>query len=119
MKYYYNEKLIRTSDHEYTHAVIDMTTGKCKGCRGSEDKAMAIKAAEISKYEARITGCHKQIKALAEGKTFWYCKQGRNIFKTTIRRTKEELEQMIEDNQKYIDSIEQDWQIVKLEAREK
>lgn len=117
MKYYYNGKLVRTSDHEYTHAVIDMSTGKCKGCRASEEKAMAIKAEEIGKYEARITGCLKQIKALEEGKTFWYCKYGRDTFKTPIRMSKAELEQMMADIQKDIDRIGQSWQIVKLEAK--
>lgn len=120
MKFYYNGKLIRTSkNHEYTHAVIDITDNGCVGCRVGEDKAEAIIRTEISQTERSIANCQTAIKALEAGKTGYYHKDGRRslFYRFGSHNTVEKYKKSIESLQGYIDKIKATWKVVELEAR--
>lgn len=120
MKFYYNGKLIRTSkNHEYTHAVIDITDSGCVGCRVGADKAEAIIRTEISQAERSIANCKTAIKALEAGKDGYFYKEGRRTWycKFSSSNTIERYTESIEHLQNYIDRINNTWQVVELEAR--
>lgn len=121
MKFYYNGKLVRTSkNHEYTHAVIDITNNACVGCRVGADKAEAIIRGEISATERSIANCKTAIKALENGKSGFHAKEGRGrtwYHKFTTSDTVEKYNRSIEQLKGYIDRINATWQVVELEAR--
>ena len=121
MKFYYNGKLIRTSkNHEYTHAVIDITDNGCVGCRVGADKAEAIIRSEISATERSIANCKAAIKALENGKTGYHARENRSrtwFHKFSDRDTVEKYNRSIEQLQGYIDRINATWQVVELEAK--
>lgn len=120
MKFYYNGHLIRTSkNHIYTHAVIDITDCGCVGCRTGEDKAEAIIRTEISVTERSIANCEAAIKALENGKSGYYAKDGRRTYfcKFTPSNTVEKYNRSIERLKGHIDRINKTWRVVELEAR--
>ena len=120
MKFYYNDKLIRTSkNHIYTHAVIDITTGGCKGCRADKANAEAIISAEVANYEKRISNYENAIKALQNGKSGYYAKDGRHTYYSRFDAdsTVEKYTEWIEWNRNYINEVKTNWQVVELEAR--
>lgn len=120
MKFYYNGQLVRTSkNHEYTHAVIDITDGKCVGCRVGEDKADAIIRSEISASERSIENCKRAIKAMEQGKSGYYVKEGRRTWycKFTTSNTIERYRESIDYLNSYIDRINSTWKVVELEVR--
>ncbi len=120
MKFYYNGQLVRTSkSHEYTHAVIDITTNGCKGCRVGRYKAEAIISAEVAEYERRAKNYESAIKALESGKTGYYVKEGRRTWfnKFSADATVEKYREWIAWNREYVDSIKANWKVVELEAR--
>ena len=120
MKFYYNGQLVRTSkNHEYTHAVIDITTGACKGCRVGKDKAEAIISAEVSYLDKKFSNYTNAIKALENGKSGYYAKDGRHTYYTKFSAdsTIEQYRQWIEWNRDYINKVKTNWQVVELEAR--
>lgn len=120
MKFYYNGNLVRTSkSHEYTHAVIDITTGGCKGCRVGKDNAEAIITSECARYEKQIKNYESAIKALQSGKSGYYAKDGRHTYynRFSADNTVEKYNEWIAWNREHIDSIKTNWQVVELEAR--
>ena len=123
MKYYYNNQLIRTSkNHIYSHAVIVMDKdGKAyaMGCRRSLAEAEAFKESEINGYLRGIENCHKAIKALQEGKEGYYSRDGRRDWYVKFSKdlTVEYYEEIIEDREKAIKNIQNNWKVVELEAR--
>ena len=120
MKFYYDGRLIRTSkNHEYTHAVIDITDYGCVGCRVGEDKAEAIIRTEISQTERNIANCRAALKALEDGKDGYFYKEGRHTWysKFSKSQTAEYYEAIIERLSGYIDRINTTWKVVELEMR--
>ena len=120
MKFYYNGQLVRTSkNHEYTHAVIDITDNGCVGCRVGKDNAEAIIRSEISQTEKSIANCLSAIKALEGGKDGFFYKEGRRTWysKFSKSQTVEYYRGRIEHLSNYIDRINTTWQVVELEAR--
>ena len=120
MKFYYNGKLIRTSkNHEYTHAVIDITTGKCKGCRANEYTASTIISTECAWYERQIDNYRNAIKALESGKKGYYAKDGRRTYfsRFDADASVENYTRWIEWNMEHIKEIKANWKVVELEAR--
>jgi len=120
MKFYYNGQLIRTSkNHEYTHAVINITNGGCMGCRASKETAEAIITSEIAQYEKRIANYESAIKALESGKSGYYYKDGRRTYYTKFASDSsiENYTRWIEYNRDYINKIKSNWKVVELEAR--
>ena len=76
MKYYYNDRLIRTSNHVYTHAVLD-ENGKCVACRNGLEAAISARHAESSFDRSAIKDYEDAIKALKAGRTYYTYKVGR------------------------------------------
>lgn len=119
MKFYYNGQLVRTSkNHEYTHAVIDTTDGKAVGCRVGEDKAQAIISTEVSQTQRSINNCKNAIKAMEQGKSGYYYKDGRRTYYCKFgTRTADDYRERIEWLESYIDRINATWKVVELEVR--
>lgn len=118
MKFYYNGTLVRTSkNHEYTHAVINTVSGGCMGCRVGKDKAEAIISTEVAQYEKRIANYKSAIKALEDGKSGYYAKEGRHTYfnKFSPDSTVEKYRERIEWCREYIDKVKANWQVVELE----
>lgn len=122
MKYYYNNQLIRTSkNHKYTHAVIERNEDGsfgCIACSSSEDGARKSKQKEAGYYERRIRNYEAAIKALKDGKSGYYWKDGRHtdFVKFDKERTVEHYEDLIKQDQKSLDRIHS-WEIVPIEER--
>ena len=123
MKFYYNNQLVRTSkNHEYTHAVIVIDAdGKigCIGCRTSLQAAQAVKQGEINACYRGIDNANEAIKALQAGKEGYYYLDGRKKWyaKFDKDRTVDYYKEWIEGNKRHIKKIEDEWQVVELEAR--
>ena len=119
MKFYYNGKLIRSSEHAYTHAVINIETGMCEGCRTSEQAARSIISQAINRELAEITNCKSAIKALESGKKYYTVKIGRRT--CPIKLDKDDSIKLYEDymkaSEKFIEAIKQYWRVVELEAK--
>lgn len=119
-KYYYQGVLVRTSDHEYTHAVIstngEFTKGKLVGCRTSEQAARQIISSEISGYMNSIRNCEEAIKALKAGKTGYWAKEGRRSYpyRFLASDTIEKYERALERTQRGMEYIETYWKVVEL-----
>ena len=120
MKFYYEGKLIRTSkNHVYTHAVIDMASGKLIGCRASEDAARSVISSEISSYKTGIKNTQSMQKAIEQGKRMYRVTEGRRSCYMPIDSgdTLERCREWIEYREKAIERIRKDWKVVELEAR--
>ena len=74
-KYYYNGKLVRTSDHIYTHAVLN-EKGEVIACRPSFEKASNVITSEVSKAKKAINENNKGIEARKAGKDGFWTKDG-------------------------------------------
>lgn len=120
MKFYYNNELVRTSkSHIYTHAVIDMATGSCKGCRANRETAEAIISTEISMYNRGIENCKKAIKALGNGSSGYMERYGKRTYFNRFGAddTIESFKESIEWRVSRINEIKETWKVVELEAR--
>ena len=120
MKFYYNNELIRTSkNHEYTHAVINVETGGCKGCRTSAKACESIISSELRAYKESIENCEERIEALKSGRPWYYETFRGRIYKEALRKdhTIEQQEERIESLKKTMEYIRNNWQIVELERR--
>lgn len=100
MKYYYNGQLVRTSDHVYTHAVIDTKTGKAIACRNGAEAAEAAKNAELSSARSNIKYFEDMIKAMKAGQNHFSYKIGRCTARAriaddmTIEKAENKIEQL-------------------------
>lgn len=105
MKYYYDGKLVRTSDHVYTHAVIDTKTGKAIACRNGAEAAEAAKNAELSYARSDIKYFEDMIRAIKAGQNHFYHKIGRCTARAKIAddMTIEKAENKIEQLKTWID----------------
>ena len=121
MKFYYKDKLIRTSkNHQYTHAVIDITNGEVKGCRTSITAAQQIINSEINGCEEVIHNAKAALVALSQGKTGYHVKDGRRTWYCKFDPKWHNETVLNEDIRIYTEAIEkvkQNWKIVELEER--
>lgn len=120
MKFYYNGELVRTSkNHIYTHAVINTENNACMGCRANKENAEAIITSEIASNEKRIANSETAIKALENGKSGYYVKDGRHTWycKFSKENTVAWYNDCIESRRERIDYIKNNWKVVELEAR--
>lgn len=120
MKYYYNGKLVRTSkEHHYTHAVIDVTTGKLIGCRSNEDAAKSVITSEIHRKEQDKENSRACIIAIKAGKRMYRYKDGRRSGYIQVDKedTVEKCEKWVANLDKQIEYINQNWKVVELEER--
>ena len=122
MKFYYNGQLIRTSkNHEYTHAILD-EKGICQGCRTSKQACQSYINTEINRCRQEIENDERCIKALQEGKSGYYYKDGRKTWYSKFEKgnnwhTVEFREENIKFLQARIEIMESKWQVVELEQR--
>ena len=116
-RYYYNGKLIRTSDHVYTHAVLD-NEGKCVACRNGLEQAMRAKEAEKTFAKNGIRDCEAAIKALEAGKSYYFYKLGRCQYKYRFEETDtiQKYKEHIAIYQARIAEVDA-YQVVELEAK--
>ena len=119
MKYYYNGQLVRTSEHTYTHAVIDTKTGKAVACRNGADKAETARNAEMSLYRGDIRWYEEMIKAMKKGhRKFIYKARGlQEIHNIADDMTIEKAERRIAELKEWIDKRMSELVVVPLEAR--
>ena len=119
MKYYYNGKLIRTSkNHIYTHAVIDITTMKVIGCRGSLEKAEALLTSEINYVIRGNENAKNKLECFRAGKKRYGWKEGRNTWYETFKPTdtEEKLLRCVKNGEEYLETIKQNYKVVELET---
>lgn len=117
MKYFYEGKLVRTSTHVYTHAVLD-DEGKCVACRNGLEAALKAKEAEKSFFKTIIRDSNEAIKALKAGRKGYFYKMGRSQYfcKFTAENTLERYQTSIANAEAQIARIDT-YQVVELEAR--
>ena len=120
MKFYYNNKLVRTSkNHEYTHAIIDMKSGECIGCRTSYEACQSFINTELNGLRRNIENSRRKIKALEAGKTYYIVQEARRSWRHdfTERDTVGNSLDWIKRCEEMIADWGTNWQIVELEAR--
>ena len=120
MRFYYNGELVRTSkNHIYTHAVINTENNACMGCRANKENAEAIITSEIASNEKRIANSETAIKALENGKSGYYVKDGRHTWYCKFEKedTVDRYTESIKWRRERIDYIEKNWKVVELEAK--
>ena len=117
-KYYYNGKLVRTSEHEYTHAVFNKK-GQLVGCRPSYEKAMSMITSEVSKARTEIENIESAIKAVRNGKNTYELKYNRKTINVKLEgwMTMEKLVEHLEAMRRWEAEIPQWYSIVELERR--
>lgn len=116
MKFYYKDKLVRTSNHNYTHAV--MNGDKCEGCRTSFKKALAIKTQKLNSINTEYKDMLRAIKAIEEGKSFYWSRFRGKEYKHELTGDKKHYEKSLHYYaDKYI-KVERDWIVVQLECRD-
>ena len=120
MKFYYNDKLVRTSSHAYTHAVIDTQTGELIGCRTSKKNAESIISSEISRCMTGIKNSESHLKAIQQGKRLYRYKYGRKYSWEKVEKedSVETCQRFLDGFKKHIEYVENNWKVVELEARE-
>lgn len=119
MKYYYQGKLIRTSkNHIYTHAVIDISTMKVIGCRGSLEKAESLLTSEINYIIRGIENAKNKLNSFKAGKSKYGWKEGRNTWYASFKPTdtEESLLKAIKNNEEYLETVKQNYKIIELET---
>lgn len=116
-KFYYNGKLIRTSkSHHYTHAVIDMETGKVKGCRSNREAAEAIIASQINFLNDVIANCNNAIKAIQNGESRYICREGKRTYRMQVS-SEVDYQSYIDMDTEAIENVKRNWKVVELEER--
>ena len=122
MKFYYNDKLIRTSKtHVYSHAVINTVTGRVIGCRSTLLGAQQLFNSYISEARTGIENAKRGLKAVQAGKKVYESRRGNRTYWDRINKGDDEayFQKWIDSNEAYIERISRDWKVVPLEAREK
>lgn len=97
MKYYIDDKLVRTSDRTYTHAVLfgdDVIS-----CCGSHQLAQKELSRRLAIHDANIHDSRLAIKAIDQGKNYYMTTVGRRSYKAKVERSREEYEERIADNE--------------------
>ena len=115
-KYYYNGKLIRTSNNSgYRYAVID-EEGNVKGCRSDYKAADAIITARINRLEQGLQNTKNAYHAAVNGQKKYPARDGRYCAYYPVRETAEYYADMIESYKKDIEYYRVNWRIVEIEA---
>lgn len=120
MKYYYNGLLIRTSkNHIYTHAVIDISTMRVIGCRGSLEKAETLLTSELNIIVRRIENYINKLKCFKAGKSKYGWKDNGKIWYETFKSTDTEdsILEAIRHSEEYLETIKQNYKVVELETQ--
>ena len=118
MKFYYKDKLVRTSKNQhYTHAVI---TESEKGigvwaCASRRDLAEKAMQKEINWHSAQGDNLREHIKAIENGKKEYYC-HGR-YYKTSPKDDADALRRYLAEHEERIAEMRATFKIVELEER--
>lgn len=120
-KFFYNGKLIRKSEHEYTHAVIT-DNGKLVGCRTSYEAARSIISSEISHAQREIENHRRALKALENGEAGYTIDLGRgnkyfHKFGNNEYETVENCQTALKRLEDFIETCS-NWKVVELEKRD-
>lgn len=118
MKFYFGNKLIRTSKtHVYTHALLDRG-GKAITCSATREGCEKELARRIREIEQSMANHENALKAQADGKTQVEWVDGRRSFYITLDRLHlDSFADYIEAEKEMIRVRKQDWKIVELEAK--
>ena len=119
MKFYYNDKLLRTSKtHVYTHALLDHN-GNVITCSATREGCKKELSRRIREIERRLTNHENAMKAHAAGKSQVRWLDGRTSFYTNLNDFKnlDGFAKYIEAAKASIRIMNQEWKIVELEAR--
>ncbi len=119
MKFFYNDKLVRTSrNHVYTHAVLD-DQGRCAGCRTSREAAEGIIRSALHQAQESIENSKRHMKAIEAGQKRYKYVEGRRTYYLPVEPgdTVERCQSWIEAKLERIDYIKSNWRVVELEAR--
>ena len=119
MKFYYEDKLIRTSKtHVYTYALIGQN-GKAITCSATREGCEKELLRRLHNIERSITNYENALKAQAAGKKQVRWLDGRTSYyiKLCDLDNLDEFEDYIIADKEIIRIITQEWKIVELEAR--
>ena len=121
-KFYYNGRLVRTSENrEYTHAVLN-EFGGCMACSSSYKLALSNITKEVSYSERVIANANALLKALEAGKSDYWIMDGRKRRLTIIHKndpwfSEANAKERIAYHQERIKTLITKWQVVELEQR--
>ena len=118
MKFYYKDKLIRTSKtRAYTHALIDQN-GKAVTCSATREGCEKELSRRIRELEQRIMNHENALRAQAAGKTQVRWVDGRSSSYVKLNTLHlANYPEYIEAEKEMIRIRMHDWKIVELEAR--
>ena len=123
MKFYYNEKLIRTSKtHEYKYALLS-SNEKCVTCSASRDRAESELTIRINSCNDRIQNYKNIIHAIETGATYYDHTYGRETIKVKLDAKNYEVHTLdgakkyLDNEEKHLEDLKTVWKIVELEAR--
>lgn len=123
MKFYYKEKLIRTSKtHEYKYAVINIKTGKCVTCSAKREGCEAYIRTAINDYMIKVQNSRNLLAALERGADHFDSTFKGKTYRTKIDKsysfhTAAAAEENIQETLATIDHIKNNWLLVELEAK--
>lgn len=117
MKFYYNDKLIRTSKtHEYKFAA--MLDGKCLKCSATREGAQAEITRSLNEQQSRIDFEKKILEAIERGETRVRAKNGPWVKLDPEWHTPENMLERIEKHKERMAYIREHAEVVELEARQ-
>lgn len=111
MKYYIDDKLIRTSKRTYTHAVL--LDDKVISCCGDLEKAHKELARRVASHDQSIRDYIAAVKAIDAGKSYYLATLGRSRYKREIEGTRESYTNAI----RHHETRKTQYSIRELEAR--
>lgn len=123
MKFYYNGQLVRTSNHAYKFACLEVRGGKyitvC--CSKTRDGAEKAKNHELSDCDRIIENVTNAIKAKEAGKKGYYAREGRRTyflkFDDSFYYELDYMKNKIESLKERIEDVKNNWVIVELQTK--
>lgn len=119
-EFYYNNRKIRTSEHDYTHALINTRTGECIGCRTSYKACESFMNTELNTTRRYIANLERRLEAIKEGKSYYNSefKKGQwTKYAIHPTETVEQAEELLNKTKDRLARLVRDWKIVELEVR--
>lgn len=119
-KFYYQGILVRSSEREYTHAVVntdgEFSKKKLVACSGSYTNALKVIQRAVSERESNIRFNETALKAMRAGKPGFMAKSGTHTYPYRFEPgdTEESLLADIERVRASVDYITKNWKVVEL-----
>lgn len=89
MKFYLDDKLVRTSKtHVYTCALVT-ESGSVLSCHGSFEQALKAKNQLLAKIRQNRENVEAAIRAIDAGQTTYWCRYGRDTWKAKVTEPRE------------------------------